>query len=57
MPLILALRRQRQVNLYEFEARLVYRAGFRTAKATKRNHLENKTIVIIMSEIWDVAQR
>ena len=33
MPLIPALRRQRQVDLQEFEASLVYRASFRTARA------------------------
>ena len=36
--LILALgwQKQRQVDLYEFEANLVYRASSRTAKATRR---------------------
>ena len=45
MPLILALRRQRQVNLCEFEASLVYRVSSRTgSKATQRNSvLKNKT--------------
>lgn len=33
--LIPALRRQRQVDLYEFEANLVYRASSRTAKTTQ----------------------
>ena len=37
-PLIPALRRQRQVNLCEFEASLVYRTSSRTAKTvTQRN--------------------
>ena len=31
-PLITACRRQRQVDLCEFEASLVYRASFRTGK-------------------------
>jgi hypothetical protein len=35
--LVLALRRQRRVYLYEFEASLVYRANSRTARATQRN--------------------
>ena len=35
--MIPALRSQRQVDLYEFEAILVYRASSRTAKATERN--------------------
>jgi hypothetical protein len=33
-PLTPALRRQRQADLYEFEASLVYRASSRTARAT-----------------------
>ena len=37
MPLIPALRRQRQVDLCEFEASLVYRVSSRTARATQRN--------------------
>ena len=37
MPLIPALGRQRQVNLCEFEASLVYRESFRTPRATERN--------------------
>ena len=32
-----ALRRQRQVDLYKFEASLVYRVSFRTARAMQRN--------------------
>ena len=37
MPLIPALRRQRQVDLYEFEASLVYRVNSRTGdKATEK---------------------
>jgi hypothetical protein len=32
-----ALVRQKATDLYELEARLVYRASFRTAKAVQRN--------------------
>ena len=42
-PSIPALRRQRQVDLYEFEARLVYKEIFRTASVvTQRNHVLGK---------------
>jgi hypothetical protein len=34
MPLTLALRKQRQVNLCEFEASLVYRVSFKTVRAS-----------------------
>ena len=37
MPLIPALRKQRQVDLCQFEANLVYKASSRTYKATQRN--------------------
>jgi hypothetical protein len=37
MHLVPALLRQRQVDLYEFEASLVYRVSSRTARATQRN--------------------
>ena len=40
MPLIPVFRRQSQANLGEFKANLVYRASFRTAKATKKLYLE-----------------
>jgi hypothetical protein len=44
MPLIPALRRQRQVNLCEFKVSLVYRVSSRTARATQRDSaLKNKT--------------
>jgi hypothetical protein len=43
-PLIPALGRQRQADLCEFEASLVYRVSFRTARATQKNLvLKNKT--------------
>jgi hypothetical protein len=38
-----ALRMQRQVNLCELEASLVYRVSSRTARATQRNPVSNKT--------------
>jgi hypothetical protein len=37
MPLIPALGRQRQADLCEFEASLIYRVSSWTAKATQRN--------------------
>jgi hypothetical protein len=37
MSLVLAFRRQEQVDLYKFEASLVYRESSRTAKTTQRN--------------------
>jgi hypothetical protein len=37
MPLIPALNRQRQVDLFEFKARLIYRASFRTSRVTQIN--------------------
>ena len=37
MPLVLVLRRQRQVGISEFEVRMVYRVGLRTARDTQRN--------------------
>ena len=45
MPLILALRRQRQVGLCEFKASLVYRVSSRKARATclKKTKTQNKT--------------
>ena len=43
-PLILALGRQRQADLYEFETSLVYKASSRIARATQRNSVsKNKT--------------
>jgi hypothetical protein len=40
--LILALRRQRQGDLYEFKASLVYRVSFRTDRDTQRNPASKK---------------
>jgi hypothetical protein len=43
MPLIQTLVRQRQVELCEFEASLVYRVSSRTTKVvTQRNHVSEK---------------
>ena len=47
MPLILALGRQKQVNLCEFEDSLVYRVSSRTgSKATQRNTVSKKKIAL-----------
>jgi hypothetical protein len=40
-PFIPALRRQRQTDLCEFNASLVYRANSRAARATERNLVLN----------------
>lgn len=40
--MILALRRQKQESLFEFEARLVYRESSRTARATYKPCLKKK---------------
>jgi len=43
VSLISVLRRQRKVDLCEFEASLIYIASFRTARGTQRNPvLKNK---------------
>ena len=42
MPLIPALGRQRQANLYEFKANLVYRVNSRTTRVTQRNPSSKK---------------
>jgi hypothetical protein len=43
-PSVPELGRQRQAEIWEFEASLVYKASFRKAKATQRNTvLKNKT--------------
>jgi hypothetical protein len=38
------LRRQKQADLYEFKARLVYRVSSRTARATQRNPVLNSPL-------------
>lgn len=43
MPLTSALSRQRQAELWEFEANLVYTVSLRTAKATQRNLVSGRT--------------
>ena len=44
MPLILALRKQRQVILCEFKTSLVYRVSYKTALHTHRHtHTQQKT--------------
>ena len=42
MTLISALGRQRQANLHEFKASLVYRVSSRTARAIQRYSVKNK---------------
>jgi hypothetical protein len=37
MPLVLALRKQRQVDIWEDKASLVYRESSRTARSVQRN--------------------
>jgi hypothetical protein len=37
MPLISALRRQKQADLCDFKAILLYRVNLRTTRATQRN--------------------
>ena len=50
--LIPALRGQRQEDLYEFEASLVYRVSPRTARATQRNPvLKNQRKKIILEKV------
>jgi hypothetical protein len=44
MSLIPALRKQRQADLCEFKASLVYRASSRISRATQRNPVSNKQI-------------
>ena len=43
MPLVPTLSRQRQVDLCEFAASLVYRVSSRAARATQRNPVSNET--------------
>jgi hypothetical protein len=43
MSLIPTPKKQRQVDLYEFEANLVYRASSRTTRATRKNIVSKKT--------------
>jgi hypothetical protein len=43
MPLIPTLQRERQVDLCELEASLVYRVSSRTARAIERNLVSKQT--------------
>ena len=43
MPLILALRRQTQEDLCEFEASLIYNTNSRTARTQRNPVFRNKT--------------
>ena len=48
MSLVLAFRRQEQVDLYKFEASLVYSKNSRIARATQRNpDSKNKIAAVI----------
>lgn len=53
MPLILALDRQRQEDLCEFKASLIYRASSRTARdyTEKLSCLEKLLIVMLMTPL------
>lgn len=54
MSLILALRRQRQVDFYEFKAILVYRANSRTARAvTQRIRISKNYIRILIKDLYN----
>lgn len=44
--------RQRQVDLYELEASLVYKASSRTARVTQRNHVSKKKQKYIIYSIF-----
>ena len=44
MPLIPVFRRQRQADLWEFEANLIYRASSRTASDTQKNPVLKKNV-------------
>ena len=48
MPLLPAIRRQKQMDLFEFETSLVYRVSSKTARTTQRNPVSknNKTKTI-----------
>ena len=41
MPLVPALRRQRQADIHKFEPSLLYRVNSRTARATQRTPVSN----------------
>ena len=53
MPLIPALERQRQADLYEFEASLIYRASSRTGfKATEKPCLKKPKNKQTKKALW-----
>ena len=43
MPLILTLRKQKKVDLFEFKVSLVNKVSFTTARATQRNPVSKTT--------------
>ena len=47
----LSIRRQRQADLREFKANLVYRGSSRTAGSTQRNPVSKEIMIIIMIKI------
>jgi hypothetical protein len=55
MSLILAFGRQGQVVLCELESSLVYRASFRTARATQRNPVlkNQKSWVVVVAQSFN----
>ena len=59
-PLVPALGRQRQVDLCQFEASLIYRGSSRTARATQRNlvskNKNNKTKKKSIKGATEIAQ-
>ena len=57
MPSIPALRRQKQVDLCESEASLVYRGSSKTARDTQRNHASKNRAGAIPKAVaclWDM---
>jgi hypothetical protein len=56
IPVILSLWRQRQEDLCEFEARLVYRVSPRTARATQRNSVLKKIHICIYTQIYTILK-
>jgi hypothetical protein len=55
MPLIPTLERQRQVDLCDFKANLIYKLSPRTARATQRNPV-SKSIIIITTTTMSQPQ-
>ena len=44
LPIIPALRRWKQVDLYRFKASLIYTVSYRTARATQLDPVKNKKV-------------